>query len=210
MATAPAGRPTSCITVVRDGVARAIRRREARHAVARIAGDIAAGGWFLDLGCGMGYVGALLEQRVGCRSVGCDVAVANEALRRFCVFDGRRLPFRASAFHGAVLAFVLHHARNPLALLREAARVNAGPLFVFEDTPRTRADRIWGRLHSRSFNRKHRIPWRGRVRDEAEWRMLFHRAGLRVLRADRLRRRERFPPVARTMFVLLREDGSAG
>lgn len=179
--------------------------REARGVVRRIAGELPRGARVLDLGCGRGYVGAALEGECGCWTVGCDVAANNDVLARYCLVDGRRLPFRSAAFDAAVLAFVLHHARDPLSLLREGARVTRGRLLVLEDTPRTGPDRIWGAIHCRRFNRNHGLCWFGCVRPEREWKEIFGRVGLRIGRAERMRRLERFPPVARTLYVLERK-----
>lgn len=180
----------------------AVRRREAERTTRCLDHMLPRGARVLDLGSGRGYVGALLERDAGCVSVGCDVAPGNEALRRFCLFDGRGLPFRSGAFDAALLCFVLHHAEDPAALLREAARVTRGRIFVLEDTPRRWPDRVWGRIHCWSFNRGAGLPWLGRVRAEEEWRGVFRGLGFQVVRAEALRRRDRFPPVARTVFVL--------
>lgn len=162
--------------------------REARDVLHRIACELPRGARVLDVGCGRGYVGALLEAERGCWPVGCEVAARNDALARYCLFDGRSLPFRSATFDATVLAFVLHHAGDPLTLLREGARVTRGPLLVLEDTPRAAADRIWGAIHCRNFSKSHRLPWRGCVRPDAEWREIFWRAGLRIARAEAIRR----------------------
>lgn len=193
-------------TTRRDGIAGtmlgAVRRREAEQTIRCLDHPLPRGARVLDLGCGRGYVGALLEREFGCVAVGCDVAPGNEALRRFCLFDGGRLPFRSRAFDATLLCFVLHHTDDPVALLREAARVTRGRILVLEDTPRCRLDRVWGWIHCWSFNKGLGLPGLGRVRIEEEWRAHFRSLGLRVVQAKALRRLDRFPPVARTLFVI--------
>jgi SAM-dependent methyltransferase len=118
------------------------------------------------------------------------------------LFDGRDLPFKKNSFDAVLIAFVLHHAEEPVYLLEEARRVCSGPVLVVEDTPCLWAERVWGRLHTRSFSKRMGIGWNGKVRLDPEWRRLFKRAGLVVRRSERLGRWERLPPVSRTAFVL--------
>lgn len=173
----------------------------ARHVLESLNGALPDGGWMLDLGCGRGFVGALLNRRRGCEVVGCDVVPANEALDRFCRFDGRHLPFRFGTFDAAILAFVLHHARKPAAVLAEAARVVSGPVLILEDTPRRWLDRVWGALHVWFYAWKSGLPWTGRERSRREWLRLFRRVGLEITGITAIGRLERFPPVSRTAFV---------
>lgn len=90
----------------------------------------------LDLGSGRGYVGALLERELGHLIVRCDILPGNEALDRFCVVEGRELPFRSGSLDATSLCFVLRHIDGPAVLLREAARVTHGRILVLEHTSR--------------------------------------------------------------------------
>lgn len=187
-----------------DRVMSALRRRDARHTVRGLSAFVGSNDRVLDLGCGTGLVGALLEQQRGCNVVGCDVLPMNVALRDFHLFDGQHIPFGSRAFHLTMLSFVLHHVPDPMVLLREAARVTRNRVIVIEDTPTCSADRVWGSLHVHGFNRTYGLP-HGRVRPEHEWLRIFAAAGLRVAERRPFRRLERFPPIARTQFVLERE-----
>jgi hypothetical protein len=74
-------------------------------------------------------------------------------------------------------------------------------LLILEDTPRRTADWAYAAFHVWSFNGVSGIGWRGRVRSEPEWKELFPEVGLRLLATRSVPRRERWPPIARTVFV---------
>jgi SAM-dependent methyltransferase len=178
------------------------RRAEAKATLDHARDFLPVGCSVLDIGCGIGYALDVLENEFACVAHGCDVVVPPNPIPRFALFDGSRLPYADKSFDAAFLIFVLHHAEDPGIVLREAARVARSAVVVVEDTPQLAFDRKWGEVHVRSFNKRHGIPWCGRVRDEREWRQIFQFSDLRVLHAEKLGRLERLPPVSRTCFVL--------
>lgn len=85
----------------------------------------------LDVGCGDGKLArSLLDKRPDLRIEGVDVLVRDRVWLPVQAFDGKSLPYPASSFDGAMLIDVLHHTRDPLALLREALRVSRRWLIV--------------------------------------------------------------------------------
>jgi SAM-dependent methyltransferase len=178
------------------------RRNEAAATLKHAEAFLTPGTTVLDIGCGMGYALEVLDEDYGITSFGVDVVPSTHRLKRFARFDGNILPFADRSVDVAMLIFVLHHAEDAAALLREAARVARKGLLVVEDTPRTMFDRRWGEMHIRNFNRRHNIPWAGRIRTETEWKQLFRFAGLPLVSSGTLTRFERLPPVSRTAFVL--------
>lgn len=178
------------------------RRNEAAATLRHAEAFLKPGLTVLDIGCGMGYAIEVLDEDYGITSFGCDIVPSAHRIKRFARFDGSALPFADKSIDIAMLIFVLHHTEDATALLREASRVARTALLVVEDTPRTMIDRRWGEMHIRNFNRRHGIPWAGRIRTETEWKQLFRFAGLPLLSSGQLTRFERLPPVARTAFVL--------
>lgn len=178
------------------------RRNEAAATLRHAEAWLKPGTTVLDVGCGMGYTLEVLNEDFGITSFGCDVVPSTHRIQRFTRFDGNTLPFADKSIDITLLIFVLHHAEDAAALLREAARVARTAVFVVEDTPRTMLDRRWGEMHIRNFNRRHGIPWAGRIRTEREWKQLFRFAGLPLMSSGQLTRFERLPPVSRTAFVL--------
>ncbi len=86
----------------------------------------------LDIGAGEGYVGEALHGRTGARVTLADVVGMNRTRLPHLQFDGSRLPFADAAFDATVLYFVLHHAENQEAVLREALRVSRRRVVIVE------------------------------------------------------------------------------
>jgi SAM-dependent methyltransferase len=85
----------------------------------------------LDIGCGDGKLArSLLDKRPDLRIEGVDVLVRERVWLPVTAFDGRNIPYHEACFDGVMLIDVLHHTRDPLALLREAIRVSRRWLIV--------------------------------------------------------------------------------
>jgi SAM-dependent methyltransferase len=78
----------------------------------------------LDVGCGDCSVGAsIVSKRRDVVMSGVDVVVRNRGRMPIITADGKALPFPDESFAVVMLVDVLHHTRDPMILLREAARV---------------------------------------------------------------------------------------
>ena len=102
---------------------RAVRLPRVARVAEAIATLVGPADSVLDVGCGDGRVGAALRELCSARVEGVDVAVQSSAVIPVQPFDGTRLPFEDGAFEIVTLSDVLHHASDPLTLLRECLRV---------------------------------------------------------------------------------------
>jgi len=193
------------LTVARSGRARRKRRERVGRGyemAKEIATHLAPGSHVLDVGCGNGFIAHHLSALLGRAAEGIDVEPATEAPIAYRRFDGQTLPYEDGTLDAVVFAYVLHHARDAVALLVEASRVLArgGRIVIYEDTPRAWIDRFLCWRHDRK--------WRPRTgpctfRRDEEWRALFDRLGLRVVVGRRLSRlRDPGYPVARALYVV--------
>lgn len=156
------------------------------HNFASVAPYIARGSKVLDIGTWDGLLGQALAQRLDCDVLGVDVVDrADQRQDRipFRLFDGRRLPVADDErFDVVLLLYVLHHAADDAALLREARRVLApgGRVIVGED----RADGLAERLRTIGFHvfllLFQGMGWKGRFRGVRAWQERFAAASLRV------------------------------
>lgn len=141
----------------------------------------------LDLGAGEGYVGAALKRKLDADVHLADVVDLNRTDLPHRVYDGRRLPIEDAAVDVTVLYFVLHHARDPEAVLREALRVARGRVVVVESV----VTGPWQHRILRFLDRQvNRLRSRGRMRTQEahlslrparDWADLARRVGARIV-----------------------------
>jgi SAM-dependent methyltransferase len=136
----------------------------------------------LDVGAWRCYLGQLLRERLGCDVLSLDVVNANKTDMPFQLFDGKVLPVDAQSYDVVLYLYVLHHAADHPALLREANRVlrDGGCLLVAEDS----VDGIWNRALTVGF---HVWLWLvtgmtcdGKFRATDQWNKQFHAAGFEI------------------------------
>jgi SAM-dependent methyltransferase len=148
-----------------------------------VAPHVAPGARVLDVGAWDCRLGAALRDRHGARVVCTDVVDKNRTDVELRIMRGTTLPVADDErFDVVTLLYVLHHAADDRAVLREARRVLApdGVVLVGEDRVETVAERIrtvafhvW--LLMFTF-----MGWKGRFRRQAAWRARFAEAGLAV------------------------------
>jgi ubiquinone/menaquinone biosynthesis C-methylase UbiE len=183
--------------------------RDAHHTFAVVCQHVRETDRVLDVGCGAGWVAAMLHGRGQREVIGVDVVDGRRTdIPHFELFDGVALPFPDQRFDAVVLAFVLHHVPNDRkrALLREVGRVVCGHVVVLEDTPVNWIDRLMNQLHGRAYRRSIGSRASFGFYTQAEWETLFRDEGFDVIASQRLPRTIRSPlmPFARSVVVLRR------
>ena len=97
----------------------------------RLTPLISEGARILDLGCGDGTLAWSIQQVRNDVSVrGIDILVREPARIPVETFDGQTVPYPDGAFDTVLIVDVLHHAREPIELLREAARVSKSDILI--------------------------------------------------------------------------------
>jgi ubiquinone/menaquinone biosynthesis C-methylase UbiE len=191
------------------GIRRRWQRERRRRKVGRaydmaleIARTIPFGSDILDVGCGNGFITHHLSAMLGGCAMGIDLGSSAEAPIDYRRYDGRQFPLPDNSFDAVTLCYVLHHAQDVSAVLREVGRVlrGGGVAVIYEDIPRALWDQGVCWLHNQQ--------WRGRTgpctfRSDSEWRVLFESMGFEIIAARRLSRwRNLTHPVSRRFYVI--------
>lgn len=193
------------------GIQRRWRRERRRRVVGRaydmaleVARLLPPRSRVLDVGCGSGFIAHHLSALLGSRVTGLDVRKDADAPIEYLRYDGTVFPVPDASFDAVVLCYVLHHAQDQSAFLREVRRVlrAGGVAVVYEDIPDSGWDRTMCSAHDRAWRRR---TGPCTFRREQDWRALFDSAGFEVMGERRLSRwRNLAHPVARRLFALRR------
>jgi SAM-dependent methyltransferase len=147
----------------------------------------------LDVGCGDGLIGALVQQhRPDVQVSGIDIAVRDETHIPVRVFDGASIPLDDGDADVVMLVDVLHHAEDPKALLGEAARVARRAVVLKDVTPLGPLSDSTLRFMDWVGNARHGVPLPYKFWSQQEWRRSFTELGLSV---EEIRRRLGLYPV---------------
>lgn len=195
------------------GVQRRWRRERRRRLVGRsydmaleLARVLPPRSRVLDVGCGSGFIAHHLSALLGTRVSGIDVRKNVDAPIDYAAFNGVHFPVDDNSFDAVLLCYVLHHAQDQPAFLREVRRVlrGGGLVVIYEDIPEAAWDAVACQVHDRK--------WRARTgpctfRLWEEWRSVFTSSGFEVLSERRLSRwRNLTHPVRRGLYVLRTSD----
>jgi len=161
---------------------------------------IKKGSKILDLGCGSGVVAKNFQQFFQSPVMGVDIEDRRIVDLPFQKIDGRTLPFGENDFDVVLIAYVLHHAQDPEALLREAKRVSRGKILIYEDLLGGPMLDFVCKFHGFTFDKFVQKKNETRFKTEQQWRELFTELGLKLvfdLRVD-----VPFIPMKKKLFVL--------
>jgi SAM-dependent methyltransferase len=135
----------------------------------------------LDVGCGDGRLTRLIaEKRPDISICGIDVSQRNDSAVPVETFDGDSIPYGARSFDVVMFVDVLHHADQPITLLREAVRVARHAILIKDHLAEGTFAYSTLRLMDWVGNARHGVALPYNYWTLARWQQVFDELGLRV------------------------------
>lgn len=97
------------------------------------------------------------------------------------IYDGQHLPFNDNKFNTCILIAVLHHTRNPEAVLKEAVRVSK-KIVIYEDVITNVFQRYYTYFVDSVLNKE--LIAHHSNKTDFEWQELFNNLGLKIVRKE--------------------------
>lgn len=147
-----------------------------------LAAEVPLGLSVLDIGCGDGTIASLLlQQDPSLRVRGLEVSARPKCSIDYKLFDGVHIPHEDASFDVCMFVDVLHHATDPVAVLREAVRVSRRFILIKDHLCENRFD--WWTLKFMDWmgNRPHGVAMTYDYKSRSEWRRIFDSCGLKVV-----------------------------
>ncbi len=135
----------------------------------------------LDVGCGSGMLGASLASRIpGLVVEGAETHPRGGEGIKVHGYAGGPLPFPDNAYDAVILADVLHHDRDPIALLKECARVARRKVIVKDHLKHGWISNLRISALDWAANQPYGVECLYTYWTEGEWRKMFAAVSLEV------------------------------
>jgi ubiquinone/menaquinone biosynthesis C-methylase UbiE len=134
----------------------------------------------LDLGCGSGIFGKKISEKLKKEVMGIDVIDKRVYPITFQIYDGKSIPFSNDYFDVVIIAFVLHHTKYPISILKEAKRVGKR-IIIFEDLSEGILGKVYCFLHWITWNLFFGKSPKFNFYTAKEWKEIFKNLGLNLI-----------------------------
>ncbi|MBU1877260.1 class I SAM-dependent methyltransferase [Patescibacteria group bacterium] len=165
-----------------------IYKKSAQKMSAECFDFIKKGDKILDFGCGSAIVTQTFKDCFKADILGVDV----EDQRIFPIpfkiigdMEKEKLPFNDLSFDVVLISYVLHHTKNPKAVLKEIQRV-AKRIIIYEDLPKGLFSKIRCWFHEVGYiTFFQKTNYQFSFKTEKEWKQLFDELGLKIIAEKR-------------------------
>ncbi len=135
----------------------------------------------LDIGAGDGLLASLIAQRRPDIEVhGIETIVREDRHLQITQFDGKTIPYADEVVDTVMLVDVLHHADDPMELLREARRVTRSAVIIKDHTLEGFCAGPTLRFMDRIGNEKHGVSLPYHYWTKAQWLEAFRLLGMTI------------------------------
>jgi SAM-dependent methyltransferase len=135
----------------------------------------------LDVGCGDGRLTRLIaDKRPDISIRGIEVRQRTDTSMRVETFDGKSIPYKERSFDVVMFVDVLHHAGQPMTLLREAVRVARQAILIKDHLVEGLLAYSTLRFMDWVGNARHGVELPYNYWSLAKWHRVFDKLGLRI------------------------------
>lgn len=136
----------------------------------------------LDVGAGTGEMAfAINNFRPELRMSGVDVYIRPKTFIPVTKYDGNRLPFNDNSFDAVITIDVLHHCDDPVAVLKECARVSKRFVIIKDHVSDSSFDEKVLTFMDWVGNRAHGVILPYNYLSSSGWNSAFEKAGLKAV-----------------------------
>ncbi|MEM7551051.1 MAG: methyltransferase domain-containing protein [Bacteroidota bacterium] len=153
--------------------------KDAQHKFQCISPYLKKSDRILEIGTGLGTVSKTLIDH-GFSFEGVDIAdysIYEEV--KPTVYDGKKLPFKKNEFDSTLILTVLHHTKNPIQIISEAARVSK-KVIIIEDIYSNKLQKYLTFFTDSLTN----FEFKGHPhtnKTDAEWKLVFKKLDLKLI-----------------------------
>lgn len=154
-------------------------RPRAKFLTSLFVSNLISKSMIIDIGSGTCNIADLLAQK-GYKVTAIDVVdLSFSSTISPIIYDGKRLPFQYESFDTAILITVLHHTKDPKAILAEASRVSK-QIVVIEDIYNKKLHKYLTFFVDSLLNLEFKDHPHSNKTDE-QWRQLFKKMNLELI-----------------------------
>jgi SAM-dependent methyltransferase len=136
----------------------------------------------LDLGAGTGEMAQAINRlRPKIEISGADVYIRPKTFIPVVEYDGYKLPFDDNSFDAVITVDVLHHCKDPVAVLKECARITKKWVVIKDHIANSTYDRKKLMFMDWVGNRAHGVALHYNYLSSSEWNIAFNKAGLKIV-----------------------------
>ena len=165
---------------------------------------IKQGSQILDIGCDSGIIIKTFGEHFKAEVIGVDIEDNRTLPITFKLIQGDNLAFPDNSFDVVLIAYVLHHTKNPFKILQEAKRVSRNKIIIYEDSPEGFLAKLRCWFHQTTYNLFFQdTNQKYNFKTEKEWQKVFDEIGLNIVKSKKASViLDWLDPVKRNIFVL--------
>jgi ubiquinone/menaquinone biosynthesis C-methylase UbiE len=140
----------------------------------------------LDVGCDDGSLAVqIMKINPALKIVGIDIQANRPARIPRKIYNGRKIPYKASSFDIAIAVDVLHHTKNIPELLKEMKRVSKKYIIIKDHVTNTKLSRFIHTVIDYLLSKLFRIQYQANFLSSKQWNSLFRKFNLKVIKQPR-------------------------